>query len=72
MSPLLIRPAYRTDKPESDHSADSATLLPALREIVDLGAQVCATIAWRLDVAWPEVLAAEMRELIAKGPFTLR
>jgi hypothetical protein len=25
---------------------------------------VCATIAWRLDVAWPEALAAEMRGLL--------
>lgn len=51
---------------------DPATLLPALREIVDLGAEVCATIASRLDIAWPEALAAEMRELIAEGSFTLR
>jgi hypothetical protein len=43
---------------------DPSTLLPALREIVDLGAEVCAVIASRLGVAWPEALAREMRELL--------
>ncbi len=41
-----------------------ATFLPALREIVDLGADACATIASRLGVAWPEALALEVRELV--------
>ena len=67
-----MRPAYRTDTRESDHSADLAPLLPALRETVDLGAEVCATIASRLGIAWPETLAEEMGQLIAEGPFTLR
>lgn len=44
---------------------DPASLLPALREIVDLGADACATIATRLGTGWPEELAAEMRELLA-------
>ena len=44
---------------------DPATLLPALRAIVDLGADACAAIAARLDVTWPGALAAEMRELVA-------
>lgn len=38
--------------------------LPALREIVDLGAEACATLASRHGVTWPEALATEMRELL--------
>jgi hypothetical protein len=47
---------------------DPASLLPALREIVDLGADTCAATATRLGVAWPDMLATEMRELLAAGP----
>jgi hypothetical protein len=43
---------------------DPATLLTAFRETIDLGAEVCATLASRLDVAWPEALAAEIRGLL--------
>jgi hypothetical protein len=41
-----------------------ASLLPALREIADLGADACATTAARIGVAWPEALATEMRDLL--------
>ena len=46
---------------------DPSTLLPALREIVDLGGDTCATVAARLGVAWPEALAAQMRDLLEPG-----
>jgi hypothetical protein len=44
---------------------DPASLLAAFREIVDLGSDACATIAARLGAAWPEELAAEMREWLS-------
>lgn len=47
---------------------DPATLLPAFREMIDLGADACAAIAARLDVTWPEELATEMRALLADSP----
>lgn len=46
----------------------ASALLPAMREIVDLGTDVCASIATRLDLPWPEALAAEMRDLLAAAP----
>lgn len=44
--------------------ADDASLLPAFREIIDLGTEVCDVVARRHDVGWPAELAATMHELL--------
>jgi hypothetical protein len=44
---------------------DPSTLLPALREMVELGAEACAATALRLGIEWPEALATDMRALLA-------
>lgn len=44
---------------------NEASLLPALREIVDLGEDVCAVLAARHGIGWPADLATTMRQLLA-------
>ena len=44
---------------------DETSLLPALREIVELGADACEVLAARHGVDWPSNLAATMRALLA-------
>ena len=44
---------------------DEASLVTALREMVDLGAEVCEVLAARQGVDWPSGLATTMRELLA-------
>lgn len=43
---------------------DEGSLVPALREMIDLGAEVCAVLAARYGVEWPSGLAATMRKLL--------
>lgn len=46
----------------------SDTLLPAFRNLVDLGAEVCDATARRHNVPWPEELAAWMDTLLQTSP----
>lgn len=47
--------------------ATDDTLLPALRSIIELGAEVCASIASEHGLEWPSELASTMRKLTAWG-----
>ena len=59
-----ISPARLAQLNRCTPGPDDDTLLPALRAVVDLGAEVCVSIAGARGLPWPEDLAATMGELL--------